>query len=109
MTTPTKVTRLRITAEVALRQIRAAAAVSANVILGTHAKERMAERDISKRDVYRVLLQGDLDGAPELTERGEWKCKLTHQLRGRRVAGVVTVILLDGRLFIKTVEWEDVA
>jgi hypothetical protein len=107
MTTPTNVTRMRMTAAVALRRIREAAAVSGNVILSTHAKARMLERDISKRDIYRVLLQGDIEGNPETTERGECKCKLTLQLRGRRVAGAVTVIMLDGRLFIKTVEWED--
>ena len=100
-------TRLRLTPAVALKRIREAAKVSGNVILGSHAKDRMLERDITKRDVYRVLQQGDIEGNPQETERGEWKCKLTLQLRGRRVAGVVTVIMTNRKLFIKTVEWED--
>jgi len=28
-------------------------------------------------------------------------------IKGNREVGVVTVILLDDRLFVKTVEWED--
>jgi hypothetical protein len=42
-----------------------------------------------------------------LTEGGEWQCKIVKHIRGGRDAGVVTIILHDGRLFLKTVEWED--
>ena len=90
------------------RRIRAIAADSGKVILGDHAVERMAERDIFDFDVLRILRDGSIRGDPERTPRGEWKCKMVMRLRGGRDAGVVTIILRDDRLFVKTVEWEDV-
>ncbi|MCK5746646.1 MAG: DUF4258 domain-containing protein [Oricola sp.] len=87
--------------------IRGRAKVSANVILGKHAKERAAERGIYKEDILRVLRTGWIKGEPEKTELGEWKCKMIRGIKGNREVGVVTVILLDDRLFVKTVEWED--
>jgi hypothetical protein len=44
---------------------------------------------------------------PTRTERNEWKCKVVKQLKGNREAGAVTIILHNGKLFVKTVEWED--
>ena len=68
----------------------------------------MADRDIFRPDLDRILRTGDVDGEPEKAEFGEWKCKVTQAIRGRRVAGVVAIILRDGKkLFVKTVEWED--
>ncbi len=32
---------------------------------------------------------------------------MVHKIKGAREAGVITIILTNGRLFIKTVEWED--
>ena len=102
------VTKFRLTAAMAQKRIRELALNSGNVILGNHAKERMALRDIFREDVDRILRTGDVNGQPELTEFGEWKCKVVLLLKGRRTAGVVAVILEDrGKLFVKTVEWED--
>jgi hypothetical protein len=68
----------------------------------------MAEREISKLDVSRILLRGYLDGALIQTDHGEWKCKMTLRARGERTAGAVVIILrASGRLLVKTVEWED--
>ena len=90
------------------KRIHAAAQRSEMVILGTHARERMQEREIDDADVLRVLRQGIVVDAPEPAEPGEWKCKIVRRIRGSRDVGVVTIILRDSRLFVKTVEWEDV-
>jgi hypothetical protein len=98
---------MRLTAAVAEKRIREIALVSENVILSTHARKRMVERDIFDVDVFRILKNGHVDDEPEKTEQGEWKCKVTLKIRGGRTAGVVTIILCSGKLFVKTVEWEN--
>jgi hypothetical protein len=103
------VTPMRLTAAVAQKRIRELAQITKNVIWGAHARERMREREIFDVDVLRVLREGTVDEAPELTERNEWKCKVTLKIRGGRTAGVITIILHNGRLFVKTVEWEDLS
>jgi len=67
----------------------------------------MEERGIYDVAVLEILRLGTIDGNPEITERKEWKCKMVKRIRGAREAGVITIILHNGRLFIKTVEWED--
>lgn len=101
------VTAMRLTATVAQARIRQIAAVTENVIWGKHALERMEERELFDADVLRVLRNGFVDEAPVQTGRGEWKCKVTLKIRGGRTAGVVTILLHNGKLFVKTVEWED--
>jgi hypothetical protein len=98
---------MRLTAAIAQKRIREIAQVTQNVIFGSHARQRMREREIFDVDVLRVLRQGHVDEPPELTECNEWKCKSTLKIRGTRTAGVVTIILHNGKLFVKTVEWED--
>jgi hypothetical protein len=102
------VTNFRLTASEATRRIHQTAARTEYVIFGDHALERMDERGITDAQVYEVLRQGDVTEPPALTELGEWKCKIVKQLRGGREVGVVTIVLKNGKLFIKTVEWEDV-
>jgi hypothetical protein len=96
-----------MTPAVAQSRIRELAQVTSNVLFGSHALKRMDEREINDVDVYRTLRLGSVDERPEKTEYGEWKCKVTLKLRGGRTAGVVTIILHKGKLFVKTVEWED--
>jgi hypothetical protein len=102
------VTTFRLTANEAARRIHQTAERTEYVIFGQHALERMEERGITDAQVYEVLRTGHVTEPPALTELGEWKCKIVKQLRGDREAGVVTIILKSGKLFIKTVEWEDV-
>lgn len=102
------VTAFRLTATEATRRIRRTAEKTGDVIFGHHALERMEERGITDAQVYEVLRQGLVTDPPEGAEPGEWKCKIVKQLRGGREIGVVTIILRSGKLFIKTVEWEDV-
>ncbi len=70
--------------------------------------ERMSERGIFTIDVLRILRAGWVDDEPEHTESGEWKCKVTLKTERGRTAGVVTIIMQNNMLFVKTVEWEDI-
>lgn len=91
-----------------LATIQKAAADSRNVSFGSHALSRMEERGITTLDALRVLRSGEIEGDIEAGMNiGEWKCKVMAQIKGSREVGVITVIMHTGRLFIKTVEWED--
>lgn len=91
-----------------LDMVRGAAAESANVKFGNHALERMEERGITTLDALRVLHDGDIKGSVEPGKnQGEWKCKIAKTMKGSREIGVVTLVMSNGRLFVKTVEWED--
>ena len=68
----------------------------------------MAERGITDADVYAVLRIGDPTGHIARGKgNGEWKCKIVAKVRGSRQIGVVVIVIADGYLFVKTVEWED--
>ena len=99
--------RFRLTRAVAQARIRAAMKSSANLVWGDHARSRMGERGIFDVDVLRVLRCGYIEDEPSLTKGGEWQCKMTRQIKGGRDVGAVVIFLRDGRLFLKTVEWED--
>jgi len=74
----------------------------------THASSRMDWRDITDRMMFEVLRTGYIKGDIEPGRRpGEWKAKMAKQMKGRREVGVVTIVIDNDRLFIKTVEWED--
>ena len=87
--------------------IRQAARDSDNVIFGDHALERMLERGFSDEEIIKALRTAIVMEDPTRTGRGEWQCKVVKRLRGVRDVGIVTIILLSGKLFLKTVEWED--
>ena len=98
---------LPLSAATAEKLVKRRAQVSENVITGEHARKRMVERDIYIDDVFQVLKTGSVDDAPTLTDHGDWQCKMVKKIRGARSVGVVTIILHKEKLFIKTVEWED--
>jgi hypothetical protein len=101
------VTDFRLTTGEAAKRIHKLAIRTENVIFGDHALERMDERSITDAQVFEVLRKGHVVDPPEKTTFGEWKCKIIEQLRGGRAVGAVTVFLQNGKLFLKTVEWED--
>ena len=101
-----KVLEYRLTPRAAEGRVRFLAARSGNIAWGDHALERMEEREILDVLVLRVLREGYCQGEPELTVRKEWKCKIVKQVLGSREVGVL-VIIQPSRLFVKTVEWED--
>jgi len=102
-----KVVPYRLTAKAAEERIRFLAQLTTNISWGLHTLERMVEREIADVDALRVLRDGSCAGEPELTARKEWKCKIVKRIRGSREVGVVVIIIQPARLFIKTVEWED--
>jgi len=88
--------------------IRFLAEDSANLIFSEHAQERMEERGISDEEVSMVLRLGEISGRIAAgNAEGEWRCKVVAKPRGSRQMGVVTIMMLEQRLFIATVEWED--
>src|SRR5262245_7246627 len=96
------VASLRLSAARAQARIRELAQNADNVEWSVHALERMSEREIYDRDVLKVLRKGYVEDPPEEgINAGEWKCKTVLKVRGGRVAGVVTIILRNGRLLVK--------
>lgn len=74
----------------------------------THVESRMEWRDITDRMMFDVLRTGFIKGEIEPGAKpGEWKAKMAKQMKGSREVGVVAIVIKDRRLFIKTVEWED--
>lgn len=104
-----EVAPFRLTTTVAEKRVRSLANSTGNIQWGDHALDRMEEREIFDADVVRVLREGFCKGEPEQTPRGEWKCKMVKNVRGSREVGVIVVMTKAGRLFVKTVEWEDLA
>lgn len=81
---------------------------SSKVKFGFHALSRMEERGITTLDSLRVLRSGNIKGSIDAGQnKGEWRCKIVKQMKGTREIGVVTIVMSVGRLFVKTVEWED--
>lgn len=104
---PSTVANLRLTPAAAEQRIHRRSVDTSNVALTKHAKERMLERDIFSPDLYEILRTGHVEGSPIKTPEGEWKCKITRQLKGRRVAGAVVVLTNKEKIVVITVEWED--
>jgi hypothetical protein len=101
------VIQFRLDARSAEGQIRALAMNTANVKVTFHAAEQMENRGFSDNDLFNVLRTGFVEGTPMLSDKNEWKIKVVKRLRGRRDAGVVTVISKGGKLIVLTMEWED--
>jgi len=105
---PSRVILFRPPPDHLLAMVRVAAADSKNVKFALHALDRMDERGITTLDALRVLRQGDIVGdIVSGNKAGEWKCKIVKQMKGTREVGVVTIVMISGNLFVKTVEWED--
>lgn len=65
----------------------------------------MEQRSISDRDALKALTKGCIEGPIEAGKSaGEWKCKMVYRLKASRDVGVVTVVMRNGRLWVKTVE-----
>jgi Domain of unknown function (DUF4258) len=83
--------------------------VKGHISYTAHAQERMEERGFDRFDVKSVLLNGRIAGPIEAgANDGEWQAKIVDGLEGTtREMGVVTIVVRDQRLLIKTTEWED--
>ncbi len=74
----------------------------------THAESRMEWRGITDRMMFEVLRTGNIKGEIQPGKNpGEWKLKMCKVMKGQREVGVVTVVIREQELFVKTVEWED--
>lgn len=105
---PEKIAAFVIPTNTLLARIRALAASSNNVRWSHHARERMAERDISLRVALTALQLGFIVGEVEPGQNpGEWKAKVVRRKKGMRDIGVVVVVVREDHLLVKTVEWED--
>ncbi len=90
------------------KRIRELAKDDERITWGDHAFDRSDERDITIQDALVVLQTGYIDGEIEAgLGLGEWKCKMTKTMKGRREIGVVLIVIKDSEIFVKTVEWED--
>src|SRR5262245_23547249 len=90
------------------QMVRRLAADTNNIKWSKHALARMSERGITEKQAVDVLRRGFQKGATEGGDNpGEWKVKMTYQIKGRREVGVVVITVRNARLFVKTVEWED--
>jgi hypothetical protein len=98
----------KLRSDEAERVVHKRAAKTENIIIGIHAFDRIGERGILQPDVYRILRDGYVEGAPKKNKYNEWEVTMIQRMRGARDAGVVTIILNDSdQLFVKTVEWMD--
>jgi hypothetical protein len=105
--TTRKIVQFRLRPGSVEARVKDLAVDTGNIDWSFHAQERMEVREIYDADVLRVLRNGHIEGSPETVGPGEVKCKMVKPIRGNREIGVVTIIVRDSRLFIMTVEWED--
>jgi hypothetical protein len=109
MTNPSDPVAFRPSPQKAAEIVRRLAADSRNVAWSIHALERMLERDITDEMALAVLRNGYVAGEVMPGQNaGEWKVKMTKEIKGRRHVGVVTLLIRGQRLLVKTAEWEDV-
>ena len=97
----------KLNAADAERVVRERAQDSGKVFFGEHAWDRIDERSITRTDALSILRKGYAEGQPMKTEHGEWKVTMTKRLNRSRSAGVVTILISDEGLFVKTVMWMD--
>lgn len=103
-----RVVAFRPTRQTLEREIRALSAESGRVYFGTHSRDRMVERGITRQEAIQVLRTGFIDGDITTGEGpGEWRCKMVARVKGSREIGVVTITVVGREIFVKTVEWED--
>jgi len=74
-----------------------------------HADERLLKRGFDIFDVLEALKKGYIVGPIDAGKKeGEWKTKVVDEVEGTsRQVGVVTIVVKNERVLIKTVEWED--
>jgi hypothetical protein len=82
--------------------VHALARDSANIQFGhPHFQQRLAERNVSMRQVLETLRTGSVIDGPKRDQWGDWRVKLQRRVAGRRVQVVVAV--KDDRLDVVTV------
>ncbi|GAD90628.1 MULTISPECIES: DUF4258 domain-containing protein [Vibrio] len=66
---------------------------SARVFIGSHARERMEQRGVTRMQIFQVLANkhSRVTEAPHQTPRGDWKCNLQGMAAGEIVEVVVSL------------------
>ncbi|MBV9989795.1 MAG: DUF4258 domain-containing protein [Alphaproteobacteria bacterium] len=73
-------------------RIRVLAFQTANMRMNSpHLRLRMAERNITMRQMLEVIRNGEPNQDPTLDEYGDWRIRLVRKVAGRRVQVVVAV------------------
>lgn len=67
------------------------AARSGNFQWTPHALQRMRERGITTRQVTDCLRLGQMDGLPELDDKGLYRCKAKRRVAGDTIVAVASV------------------
>ena len=105
---PANVEKLGLRPGDAERRVHAIAVDTRNIRWSRHALDRMEQRGIDDTDALKALQRGHCLEAPVPgKQQGEWKVKMVQEVRGSRDIGVVTIIMVEDRLRVLTVEWED--
>lgn len=92
MSDETKITKFPLTADSAKQIVRELAYEhSAKVVLGSHSRERMKERGISRRQIIDVLRNkySTVTERPCQTPRGSWKFNILGVASGTRIEVVI--------------------
>jgi len=81
---------------------------SQNLDILNHAITRMAERDISMRQILNVLKNGEQLGSITWCTEGErgWRCKLTRVTAGSKVTVIAKLVERDETSCLVITNWE---
>ena len=85
------------------RTVRVLARDSANVVVGRHAGQRMALRDIALDEVLRVLRCGSCDEDPQPGHGSDWRARVVGSATGREI--VVAIAVTAQRKLVVVTVW----
>ena len=81
----------RLSKPAALGMIRALAEDSKKVLFVEHAKERMKERKITRRQVMACIRKGTITEGPFLNNFGNWQVNLYRHAAGENITCTVAI------------------
>jgi len=70
-------------------------AAAGRFTLEPHAKEGMADREFTMRQVLRTIEEGTVNQGPRLDECNDWRCRVKKRAAGRLVRVVVAIHDMD--------------
>ncbi|WP_164488842.1 hypothetical protein [Sphingobium sp. LF-16] len=83
------------------------AAEAGSVLFMAHARLAMDRFDISDILVIRALKRCQLVGrAQQGNSRGEWRCSVCFNNKGFRAGGVISIAVVEGRVFVEGIQWD---
>ncbi len=82
--------------QTALRMIRDIVRDTSKVIITNHAQQRMAERNISAKQIFECLKKGTVAESPHRQPNGDWKLTLAVKSSGDLI-NVAVALTNDGK------------